>query len=85
VVKLTKKTVAVDGQKLKKARGSRTIPSVAEALGVTRQHLWQIENGRSQPSVEVLTKLCWLYDVPLTGVTANGNQASSAAKANFGS
>jgi len=66
--------------KLREARGSRSASSVAELLNITRQHLWQIETGRKKPGTELLTRLCWLYDLDISDVS-NGrtNEKRKAA------
>lgn len=55
--------------KLREARGNRTATSVADALEISRQHLWQIETGRRAPGSAILTKLCWLYGLDLSDIT----------------
>lgn len=47
----------------------RTATAVSEALGISRQHLWQIETGRRAPGSRILAQLCWLYDIDQNSVT----------------
>lgn len=61
--------ISVDFSKLKDARGERSQQAVAEAVGISRQHLWRIEEGRQKPGSEVLAKLCWLYDLKISDIT----------------
>jgi transcriptional regulator with XRE-family HTH domain len=53
--------IRVDPERLRKARGSRSPSVVATELGITRQRLWQIENGNGVPSGDVLARMCELY------------------------
>jgi len=63
--------IKIDAGKLKGARGLRKPSEVAREIGITRQHLWQIESGRAKPSGEILAKLCWLYGKPIQEFTSN--------------
>jgi transcriptional regulator with XRE-family HTH domain len=51
----------VDGKKLQEARGDRSPGKIAARLGISRNQLWNIENGKSKPSADVLVRLCALY------------------------
>lgn len=62
-------TTNINPAKLKEARGNRSPQAVADAIGISRQHLWQIENGKRSPGSAILTKLCWLYDLELSDLT----------------
>ena len=42
--------------KLTKARGDRTQVEVAAAIGVSSQHVNQLESGKKRPSFELLAK-----------------------------
>lgn len=53
--------IKIDAGKLVKARGQLTHAQVAAAVGVSSQHLWNMEKGRSKPSADVLLRLCLLY------------------------
>lgn len=45
---------AAQRRQLAKARGDRTQVEVAKAIGVTSQHLCQMESGKKQPSFQAL-------------------------------
>jgi transcriptional regulator with XRE-family HTH domain len=53
--------VEIDPAKLTEARGQLTPGQVAHAVGISNQHLWNMENGKSKPSADVLIRLCLLY------------------------
>lgn len=53
--------VGIDAGKLVAARGQLTPAQVAGAVGISPQHLWNMEKGRSKPSADVLLRLCLLY------------------------
>lgn len=61
--------VNIDYNKLKEARGTRRVTAVAKAIGISRQMLWNIENGKKMPSRDTLTKLCFLYDLDMKQLT----------------
>lgn len=67
MVKLEKQVI--DYAKLREARGNRTASAVARAVGISRQHLWKIEEGKTVPSLTVLTDLCWLYGLELSDIS----------------
>lgn len=50
------------GKKLIKLRGEKTIKEVAEALGVTRQAIWNYENDIRVPKDEMKVKIAKLYN-----------------------
>ena len=50
------------GKKLIKLRGEKTAKEVAEALGVTRQAIWNYENDRRVPKDEMKVKIAKLYN-----------------------
>ena len=50
------------GKKLKKLRGEKTVKEVAEALGVTRQSIWNYENDIRVPRDEMKIKIAKLYN-----------------------
>lgn len=56
-------SIEISPHKLRRARGKRKAGEVAQASGISRQHLWLIETGRSKPSAEIIAKLCVLYGV----------------------
>lgn len=59
----------INHAKLKEARGERSATAVAKALGISRQHLWRIEEGEQKPGSDVLARLCWLYDLKISDIT----------------
>lgn len=74
-------SIAINPKKLREARGSRSATAVAETIGISRQHLWQIETGRRKAGSEILAKLCWLYDLSISDIAngfANGKDRTAA-------
>jgi DNA-binding XRE family transcriptional regulator len=61
--------IRFDGAKITKARGSRTLNAIASQVGITRQALWQIENGKTTPSADVLLKICRVLDLGAEDMT----------------
>jgi transcriptional regulator with XRE-family HTH domain len=59
------KQIEFDGQKLREARGDRALSEAAQAVGVTKQMLWNYENGHGDPSSAVVARLCLLYQKPI--------------------
>lgn len=53
----------IDLEQLKKARGLRSQSGVAKELGITRQQVWNYENGESEPPLKVLVKMADLYGI----------------------
>lgn len=48
-------------------RKGKSLQEVADAVGVSKTHIWQLEKGASQnPSVDLLRKLAEYFSVPLT-------------------
>lgn len=72
-------SLEISPAKLRDARGSRTQEFVADHVGVSRQYLSMIENGRCTPGGNLLIKLCELYDVALSDLTAKVNGKKKAA------
>lgn len=62
----------IDHKKIKQARGERSVQDVLDALGITRQTLWQIETGRAAPTGDTLARLCILYRVAVEDVVKSG-------------
>ena len=60
--------VSIDPQKLVEARAGRPASQVARALGLSRQLLWNYENGHAKPSAEKLAQLCFYYQIPIERV-----------------
>jgi putative transcriptional regulator len=50
--------------------GEMTQQSLADAVGVTRQTIIAIEQGKYSPSLEVAFKIALVFSVPLTDVFA---------------
>ncbi len=47
-------------------KAKRSMVEVAEAAGISRQHVWRIENGSvPNPSPEILTRLASVYGLSL--------------------
>lgn len=57
--------IKFDFQKLREARGQRPQAHVARAVGISKQQLWNYENGLHDPSTDVLLKLCLFYKKPI--------------------
>jgi transcriptional regulator with XRE-family HTH domain len=54
------------GEKLKdlRLRKGQSLQQVADAVGSSKAHIWELETGKSKnPSIELLTKLAENYDV----------------------
>ncbi len=44
----------------------QSLQAVADAVGVSKAHVWELETGKSKnPSVELLTKLAKHFEVPV--------------------
>jgi transcriptional regulator with XRE-family HTH domain len=66
----------VNHTRIKRARGGRRAAEVARFLGISYQQLWNIENGKRRPSLDVLVKLSDLYDVPIDRFLAKNGLVS---------
>jgi putative transcriptional regulator len=66
VVKPTKVTNAI--RSLRTAHGEMTQADLAERLGVTRQTIIAIEQGRYSPSLEMAFRIARVFSVPLDEV-----------------
>lgn len=66
---------AIDREQLKKARGLRSLSDVGSAIGVSRQQVWNYENGTSEPPLTVLVKLANLYGVRVEKLIVQKNLA----------
>jgi transcriptional regulator with XRE-family HTH domain len=62
----------LDHTKLKARRGELPLTDVAKKVGVSRQQLWNYENGMCDPPVDVVARLCRLYDCSLENFTSAG-------------
>jgi len=67
------------GSAIKKARlgKSLTQEKLAEAIGITPEHLKQLESERRNPSVEVLFKLVETLDISLDALFSPENDDST--------
>ncbi|WP_433533278.1 helix-turn-helix transcriptional regulator [Micromonospora sp. CA-263727] len=66
MVKPTKVTNSI--RALRFANGEMTQAALADRVGVTRQTIIAIEQGRYSPSLEVAFQIARVFDVPLDGV-----------------
>jgi putative transcriptional regulator len=66
VVKPTKVTNAI--RSLRFAHGEMTQADLADRVGVTRQTVIAIEQGRYSPSLEMAFRIARVFDVPLDDV-----------------
>lgn len=51
----------INTKRLTKARGKMSRSAVAAELGVSRQQIWNYENGVSEPPLSVLFELARIY------------------------
>jgi len=58
-------SVFIDPVKLVKARGDRAAAQVARDTGLSRQQLWNYENGLFKPSGDTVAKLCLHYGIQI--------------------
>lgn len=58
-----------NGEKLKEARGGKSMSDTAKAIGITRQALMQIEQGKTKPSADTLVKLCAFLNISIFDLT----------------
>lgn len=70
---------SIDLEQLKKARGLRSVSEVGAVIGVSRQQIWNYENGVSEPPLSVLIKLADLYGVRVEKLIRQKNLASSSS------
>jgi len=61
--------IKIDPKKLKAARGDRGLTEVARIVGISKQQLWNYENGLSELPGTTIAKLCLLYQVPIEQLT----------------
>jgi putative transcriptional regulator len=74
VVKATSVTNNI--RALRAQHGDITQAGLAERIGVTRQTIIAIEQGRYSPSLEVAFQIARVFDVPLDDVFQYGGSAS---------
>jgi transcriptional regulator with XRE-family HTH domain len=66
-------------QRLKELRRRKKEPlqKVADAIGASKAHVWQLETGKSKnPSIELLTKLAEHYAVPVARLIGEDPEAT---------
>lgn len=66
------------GAKLKelRLRKGQSLQQVADAVGASKAHIWELEKGTSHnPSVELLTKLAGHFDVSLASLVGEDPNA----------
>ena len=60
-------------------RSGQSLQKVADAIGVSKTHIWELEKGRSQnPSVELLAKLADHFKVTITSLVGEDLEAAGA-------
>jgi len=67
------------GAKLKelRTRKGESLQRVADAVGASKAHIWELETGKSKnPSVELLTELAKHFDVPLASLVGEDPNAT---------
>lgn len=45
-----------------------TLEQVAVAIGSTKSHIWDLEQGRCEPKAICLLRLCYALEIPLVEV-----------------
>lgn len=66
------------GQKLKELRVKhrQSLQEVADAIGASKTHIWDLETGRSKnPSLELLTKIATYYRVSVADLVGENPDA----------
>ncbi|WP_445679526.1 helix-turn-helix domain-containing protein [Radicibacter daui] len=59
----------------------RSLQEVAEAIGVSKTHVWELEKGRAEnPSLEMLTKLSDYFGVTIRSLVGEDLENSSDEK-----
>ena len=61
------------GEKLIELRGNKSIETVAEAIDVTTQAIWNYENNKRVPKDEIKIRLATYYGVPVGEIFFNEN------------
>lgn len=58
-------------------RKGESLQAVANAVGISKTHVWQLEKGSSEnPSLELLRKLAGHFNVPLSYLASNASEAT---------
>jgi putative transcriptional regulator len=66
-------------RRLRFERGEMTQAELADQVGVTRQTIIAIEQGRYSPSLEMAFKIARAFDVPLDDVFSYGTREGARA------
>lgn len=61
------------GEKLIELRGNKSVETVAEAIDVTTQAIWNYENNKRVPRDEIKIRLATYYGVPVGEIFFNEN------------
>ena len=60
-------------------KAGQSLQDVADAVGVSKTHVWELEKGRSQnPSVELIAKLADHFKVTITALVGEDPEAAGA-------
>ena len=58
-------------------RKGESLQAVANAVGVSKTHVWQLEKGGSEnPSIELLKRLAEHFDVPISYLASDASEAT---------
>lgn len=58
-------------------RKGDSLQAVADAVGISKTHIWQLEKGNSEnPSIDLLKKLAAHFGVPLAFLAGDGDETS---------
>lgn len=66
-------------RRLRFENGEMTQADLADRVGVTRQTIIAIEQGRYSPSLEMAFKIAHAFDVPLDDVFSYGNREGATS------
>ena len=62
-------------------RNTQSLQDVADAIGVSKTHIWEMEKGRSEnPSLEMLTKLANHFGVTIRSLVGEDPESSGDDK-----
>ncbi|WP_085124519.1 helix-turn-helix domain-containing protein [Tistlia consotensis] len=65
-------------------RKGESLQQVADAVGVSKAHIWELERGTSSnPGVELLTRLARHFKVSVAYLIDDGSETSDAAALQF--
>ncbi|MCP4122532.1 MAG: helix-turn-helix transcriptional regulator [Bacteroidetes bacterium] len=68
------------GAKIKEARAKKklSLQAVADEIGVSKTHIWDLETGRStNPSVELITKLASFYRLKIADLVGENPESET--------